>query len=792
MFNGCISLTSLTCLTTSIPSGAITDWLSGINTTGTLTASSDSTLADSAYLVPATWTVVGNKTAQPTITIDDTANKTYTVTATGNGTIILYKDGVQVATGTDTATYTGQKTSSPQNFTFTATAQAQNKAVSPVETYSFYASEAMSDMPTINVDTTSDPDNYIVTATGATNSTVIIYDANMTQLATGTGTATYTGQKTSSVQKDVFFIAYAQEPGCRENSNGWGGDIPAAGYGGVPMTVEVLNTQGNDGNVTIKIPFNSGSISYSKDGANWTDTTVDHAMTITIPVVAGDKVYLKGINQIGLNNGYGLGIINATVDHNVSGNIMSLIYGDNFATQTTLPMNLSGGVFKNLFSGETENRANTRLKSAANLILPATTLRNSLYCYAGMFRNCSNLTAAPALPATVLETGCYEGMFVGCTSLTAAPALPATTLAQNCYSQMFQGCTGLTSVECKALTNASNALTNWLNGINTTGTLTVPGNTQIADADWYKPAGWTLVKDYSGMPLTLKVMSASEIEDATGDDSFTDGDPWDINIMIPDTVDDSLATSLSYSTDGGSTWTTEAVDSTEQTITITTEIGGTVLLKGIANQWAASTDTGLNITGSYLIAEGNVMSLIYGDNFAGQTSFPANTDSNLSGLFSNCELYDASNLILPATTLTDWCYNLMFDSCMNLVNGPTVLPATTLAPGCYAGMFQNCASLEQAPEIMATATAGDPEQGEAALMSMFNTCETLNEVRCHIEDGTLENTWLDGCASDTAEVDPETGDTGPVTDFTLYVPTDTQINDEDWYVPTGGIISKTL
>jgi hypothetical protein len=65
-------------------------------------------------------------------------------------------------------------------------------------------------------------------------------------------------------------------------------------------------------------------------------------------------------------------------------------------------------------------------------------------------------------------------------------------------------------------------------------------------------------------------------------------------------------------------------------------------------------------------------------------------------------------------------------------------------------------------------------------------------VRCHIEDGTIDPSWLDGCALDTAEEDPETGEQGPVTDFTLYVPTDTQIADADWYVPTGGIISKTL
>ena len=71
--------------------------------------------------------------------------------------------------------------------------------------------------------------------------------------------------------------------------------------------------------------------------------------------------------------------------------------------------------------------------------LPATTLASS--CYRYMFQNCSSLTQAPALPATTLATNCYQLMFSGCTALTQAPALPATTLADRCYKSMFQGCT---------------------------------------------------------------------------------------------------------------------------------------------------------------------------------------------------------------------------------------------------------------------------------------------------------------------------------------------------------------
>ena len=64
-------------------------------------------------------------------------------------------------------------------------------------------------------------------------------------------------------------------------------------------------------------------------------------------------------------------------------------------------------------------------------------------CYRGMFKGCTSLVEAPALPATELADSCYIGMFSGCTSLSAPPALPAEKLAEDCYAAMFKGCTSL-------------------------------------------------------------------------------------------------------------------------------------------------------------------------------------------------------------------------------------------------------------------------------------------------------------------------------------------------------------
>ena len=128
-----------------------------------------------------------------------------------------------------------------------------------------------------------------------------------------------------------------------------------------------------------------------------------------------------------------------------SGNIMSLVDEAGYNSNTTIP---ADNAFQDLF------KENTTLISAGELLLPATTLKK--LCYYALFRNCTNLTAAPALPATTLAQQCYQGMFVGCASLTAAPALPATTLATLCYYCMFQNCTSLTTAPALNATTLAN------------------------------------------------------------------------------------------------------------------------------------------------------------------------------------------------------------------------------------------------------------------------------------------------------------------------------------------------
>ena len=90
-----------------------------------------------------------------------------------------------------------------------------------------------------------------------------------------------------------------------------------------------------------------------------------------------------------------------------------------------------------------------------------------------------------------------------------------------------------------------------------------------------------------------------------------------------------------------------------------------------------------------------------------------------SKLFENCTyLVDASNLVLPATTLVNYCYHRMFYGCTSLTKAPK-LPATTLTNNCYYEMFRDCTSLTTAPELPATTLAMDCYQ------YMFYGCTSL-------------------------------------------------------------------
>lgn len=204
--------------------------------------------------------------------------------------------------------------------------------------------------------------------------------------------------------------------------------------------------QGFDTSSPGETPGANRTISYSlNSGTTWTDITSSQA-GVSFNVNAGDTVLFKGTNScyggfIGQTIGYDYWntFSGSTATFNLKGNVMSMIYGDNFEGQTTLS---EKPAFPHMFQ-------RTRVINASGFVLPTTSFPSSTAataytgCYEYMFANCNLLNLAPELPATGLSDSCYRYMFYGCTSLTTAPALSATTLAYMCYAYMFQGCSSL-------------------------------------------------------------------------------------------------------------------------------------------------------------------------------------------------------------------------------------------------------------------------------------------------------------------------------------------------------------
>ena len=508
------------------------------------------------------------------------------------------------------------------------------------------------------------------------------------------------------------------------------------------------------------------SISYSINGGEWQTLTSSQSGT-PLAVQANDVVRLKASNST-YNNHY----LQVTSAATISGNIMSLVYGDDFQNQTTLTTN---DVFHGLFHGGNYTDASHLILPATTLtsgcymdlfstcyllvkapkILPATVLTQNCYfamfqncealksvpelpattlaesCYTSMFNDCRKLTTAPELPATTLAPYCYASMFANCTGLTSAPELPATTLAYYCYHEMFKFCTGLTSAPelpattltfacyqgmfsyCSSLNkitclatdiSAMDATNNWVNGVSSVGTFTKDENM----ASWTTgnngiPSGWTINNyehDYSTDYLTFDIISGGTLTIPYNDDNY------------------------SYSLNGGE-WVTVSGSG----YSISVNDGDKVRFKNKRVLFTGDS----NFSGNTVVYNvyGNIMSLLYGDDFIGETTLP-NKNDLFYKLFAGTNVVNAEHLILPATTLKSNCYNWMFHSCRSLITAPD-LPATTLATKCYFGMFDYCTSLTTAPELPAETLTSQCYSG------MFEGCSNLSYIKCLATDISANN-----------------------------------------------------
>ena len=305
------------------------------------------------------------------------------------------------------------------------------------------------------------------------------------------------------------------------NSQACGGG--GGGYDNQYLTLVALGS----GSFWVSLNYGATTAQYSKDnGSSWIRLT---SSSTNRSVSSGDRVMFKGLSEVLWGEMPHSPFVNfsGNTQYDVEGNIMSLVYGDNFIGKTTFPSGFNGSICT--FGSDGSDSYNPYLTSIGGLVLPATALTTD--CYISMFYHCTSITSVPSgfLPATTLANVCYAGMFWGCTSLTSVPSdlLPATTLPEKgcysymfaetkitrapdlpapilppyssnvindyCYGGMFQDCSRLNYIKCLATSGMGDYTTKyWLNNVSSSGTFV-----KASSASWPRgedgiPNNWTV------------------------------------------------------------------------------------------------------------------------------------------------------------------------------------------------------------------------------------------------------------------------------------------------------------
>ena len=411
------------------------------------------------------------------------------------------------------------------------------------------------------------------------------------------------------------------------------------------------------------------SISYSTDnGKTWNTTNnVDsETVTITTPTInTGNKVLWKGIGTgvsttIDNNNRPTTSsIFSSSGEFNVEGNIMSLIYDDDFSDKKSVQGTYNFALL--FYSYNTTDTA--KVVSAKDMVLPIKSVPTCGYfrMFQGCplleeaplsidaisigasgcmstFWTCPSLTTAPELPATTLSDSSYKAMFEGCSGLTTAPSiLSATTLGDSCYSHTFNGCTSLTtapsSIGSSSTTMVASACTNMFYQCTSLTTAPELPATTLANSCYeYMFFGCTNLTTAPELPATTLKSECYE--------------------------------SMFYQCSG---------------LTTAPELPAINLTSRCYLQMFRGC-TSLTIA-----------PVMHASKMASQSCFY---------MFMGCKSL-ATAPTLSATTLEYECYEGMFNGCTSLTTAPD-LPATTLAGSCYYEMFRNCSKLNYIKAMFTT------------------------------------------------------------------------------------------
>lgn len=332
-----------------------------------------------------------------------------------------------------------------------------------------------------------------------------------------------------------------------------------------PIDSNYLTITALENELTVSLSVNS--CQYNIDGGTWQSLS---AGSETPPINKGSFIQIKASNPT-ITSDLGIGTFTITKQCILSGNCMSMLYGDSASDNNSI----SAYAFKDLFT-------NCNVISVSNNFLPAEIL--SECCYYRMFKGCSNLRNSPKLPASILKDACYAAMFSGtkalpdcssidfadssvvnsgglrslfngtivsdedlfkilpinssghyclpvtiltsnsyngmfnaCNNLTTTPDLPATTLFYNCYAGMFSDCKNLINIrELPATVLADSCYSGMFMGCTSLTKMPILHSTDLNVYCYYRMfKGCTSLTEVTSLPATT-VFEASYREMFSG------------------------------------------------------------------------------------------------------------------------------------------------------------------------------------------------------------------------------------------------------------------------------------
>lgn len=173
------------------------------------------------------------------------------------------------------------------------------------------------------------------------------------------------------------------------------------------------------------------SVEYSIDNGAWTTLPAGN----NSPLVPKDH-QIRFRSESRPSGMYGEIQINSTGKYNVSGMIMTLIYGERYYGQQC---KVTERKFFRAFKQKL-------VVDASQLILPELDLVPTR-CFFEMFYGCQYLTAGPSIKAAQAGGYSFRDMFHSCPSLVSVGTISCGGTNTECCVSMFQDCTSLTSID---------------------------------------------------------------------------------------------------------------------------------------------------------------------------------------------------------------------------------------------------------------------------------------------------------------------------------------------------------